>query len=50
MVHAVLTATPIHMMIALELPKWVIKAINKRRRCFLGVVRRERMGEIDLVS
>jgi hypothetical protein len=33
----VLTATPIYLMIALDLPKWVVKAIHKNAEALVGL-------------
>jgi len=35
LVKAVLTAVPIHLLIALDVPGWLIRMIDKRRRAFL---------------
>ncbi|WVZ92764.1 hypothetical protein U9M48_038806 [Paspalum notatum var. saurae] len=41
LVKAVLTAVPIHMLIAMDVPKWLIRAIDKRRHSFLWKGRQE---------
>jgi hypothetical protein len=39
LVRTVLTATPIYLLIAMDLPKWCLKAIDKKGRVFSGRVR-----------
>lgn len=50
LVHFVLSAMPIHLLLALNVPKWVIKAINKIRRGFLWKGRKEANGGSYLVA
>ena len=49
-VQFVISALPIHVLIALNVPKWFIKAINKIRRAFLWKGRREVQGGCCLVA
>jgi hypothetical protein len=50
LVKAVLTAIPIYHLIALQCPKWVIKAIDKIRRGFLWKDRKDVKGGHCMVS
>jgi hypothetical protein len=47
LVKAVLTAVPVYHFIALQCPKWMIKAINKIRRGFLWKGRRDIKGGLS---
>lgn len=44
LVRAVLTALPIHVLIAIDVPKWIIRAIDKLRRGFLWKGRTDTKG------
>ena len=50
LVKAVLTAIPIYHLIALQCPKWVIKAIDKIWRGFLWKGRKDVKGGHCMVS
>jgi hypothetical protein len=50
LVKAVLTAIPIHHLMVLQCPKWVLKAIDKIRRGFLWKGRRDIRGGHCLVN
>ena len=45
LVKAVLTAVPVYLLIALDVPKWLLRAIDKMRRAFLWKGRRQVNGE-----
>lgn len=49
-VRSVLSAIPIHALIAIKVPKWFIKAIDKIRRAFLWKGRKQINGGACLVS
>jgi hypothetical protein len=50
MVRFVLSAIPIYLLIAMNIPKWVIKSIDKIRRGFLWKGRKDMNGGNCLVS
>lgn len=44
LVRVVLTAIPIYLLLALDVPRWFIKAVDKFRRSFFWVGRRDLQG------
>ena len=50
LVKVVLTVVPLYLLIALDLPKWVVKAIDKKRRGFLWKGHQQANGGSCLVA
>ena len=50
MVRAVLTIVPTYLLIAMDLPKWFLKAIDKKRRGFLWKGQEQANGGNCLVA
>jgi hypothetical protein len=49
-VHFVLSAIPIYVLIAIKVPKWFIKAVDKLRRAYLWKGRKQINGGSCLVA
>lgn len=44
LVQVVLTAIPLHLLVALDVPRWMIKAVDKIKRNFLWRGRQDARG------